>query len=198
MRRRKLLHPVTSEHHREIDIRVLAKAGAFKRPMRFPFQHLESAPDHIKVFRVGDKSRQTPQIVAVQWRPMTFGLKPFFICPRASRRVLLYHDSLFCYCRKCADLWFRSQQVRRRTRLLHRSHRIRISLGDETGKPGSPFPARPYLQRKTRYRRTISTLRHVEQQYMHIVATDGRRDEYGRFMPSEKNTNSDTTDELGR
>ena len=71
---RRLRHPVTADHRREIDIRVLAKAGAFQRPMRFPFQHLESAPDHIKVFRVGDKSRQTPQIVAVQWRPMTFGL----------------------------------------------------------------------------------------------------------------------------
>jgi hypothetical protein len=33
--------------------------------MRFPFQHLEAAPDHIRVFRVGDKSGQTPQIVAV-------------------------------------------------------------------------------------------------------------------------------------
>ena len=33
--------------------------------MRFPFQHLEvTAPDHVRVFRVGDKSRQSPQIVA--------------------------------------------------------------------------------------------------------------------------------------
>jgi hypothetical protein len=48
MRRPKLVHPVTADHRREIDIRVLANAGAFKAPgMRFPFQHLESAPDHI-------------------------------------------------------------------------------------------------------------------------------------------------------
>jgi hypothetical protein len=33
--------------------------------MRFPFQHLEvTAPEHVRVFRVGDKSRQSPQIVA--------------------------------------------------------------------------------------------------------------------------------------
>ena len=83
MRRPKLLHPITSDHRREIDIRVLAKAGAFIRPMRFPFQHLEvTARDHIRVFRVGDKSRQSPQIVAVTWRQMTFGMKPFFVCPR--------------------------------------------------------------------------------------------------------------------
>jgi hypothetical protein len=86
MRRPKLLHPITTDMRREIDIRVLTKAGAFKRPMRFPFQHLESAHDHIRVFRVGDKSRQSPQIVAVTWRQMTFGLKPYFICPRCRAR----------------------------------------------------------------------------------------------------------------
>jgi hypothetical protein len=204
MRYRKL-HPVTADMRREIDIRVLTKAGAFKRPMKFPFQHLEvTAPDHVRVFRVGDKSRQSLQIVAVTWRQMTFGLKPYFICPRCStRRVYLYHDSLFCYCRRCADLWFRSQQVRRRTRLLHRSHRIRVSLGDETGKPGSPFPARPYLQRKTRYRRTIAALRHIEQQYMRIVTTDRRyldrdRDQYGRYLSSETSPGDTSADELGR
>ncbi len=53
MRHRKL-HPVTADHRREIDIRTLTKAGAFRQPMRFPFQHLEViAPDHVRVFRVG-------------------------------------------------------------------------------------------------------------------------------------------------
>jgi hypothetical protein len=106
MRYRKL-HPITTDMRREIDVCALAKAGAFRQPMRFPFQHLETAPDHIRVFRVGDKSRQTPQIVTVQWRPMTFGWKPFFICPRCSaRRVFLYNDGLFAYCRTCAGAWY--------------------------------------------------------------------------------------------
>src|SRR6516225_11933438 len=98
MRYRKL-HPITADMHREISVAALAKAGAFKRPMRFPFQHLEvTARDHIRVFRVGDKSRQTPQIIAVTWRKMTFGMKPFFVCPRCNaRRVFLYHDGLFGY-----------------------------------------------------------------------------------------------------
>jgi hypothetical protein len=205
MRHRKL-HPVTNDMRRIVDIRVLTKAGAFKRPMRFPFQHLEvTAPDHVRVFRVGDKSRQSPQIVAVTWRKMTFGMKPFFICPRCNaRRVFLYFDTLQAYCRCCADLWFRSQQVRRRTRLLLRAHRIRASLGGDQLKPGSPFPARPHLQRKTTYRRIISTLRHIEQQYLHIIATDRRcldreRDEVGRLLPREQIASADNSaDDLGR
>jgi len=204
MRYRKL-HPITADMRRELSVATLAKAGAFRRPMRFPFQHLEvTAPDHIRVFRVGDKTRQTPQIVRVQWRQMTFGMKPFFICPRCNaRRVFLYHDSLTCYCRTCADLWYLCQRKRRRTRLLSRSHKLRVSLGDETGKPGSPFPARPYLQTRQRYNRTIAKLRHIEQAYLHIVATDGRyigreRDELGRFMPAETYTDDEATEDLGR
>jgi hypothetical protein len=199
------LHPVTADMRREISVAALAKAGAFKRPMRFPFQHLEvTARDHIRVFRVGDKTRQTPQIVAIDWREMHFGWRPYFVCPRCNaRRWFLYHDGLFCYCRICADLWYRSQQVRRRTRLLSRSHRIRVSLGDEHGRPGQQFPARPHQQRKTIYRRIITTLRTIEQQYMRILATDGRyigreRDERGRFLPSEASADDSATEHLGR
>ena len=203
MRYRKPTHPVTADHRREIDIRVLTKAGGFIRPMRFPFQHLETERDHIRVFRVGDKSRQSPQIVAVTWRKMTFGMKPFFICPRCNkRRVFLYHDSLFCYCRTCADLWYFSQRVRRRTRLLQRAYRIRLSLGGDQLKPGSPYPARPYLQTRQRYRRIIAKLRNIEDSYRHIVASDGRRyrerDEYGRYLPNEVSADSNATDDLGQ
>jgi hypothetical protein len=204
MRRPKLLHPVTADMRREISVAALAKAGAFKRPMQFPFQHLDvPARDHIRVFRVGDKSRQTPQIVAVQWRQMTFGMKPFFVCPRCNaRRVFLYHDGLFCYCRTCADLWYFSQRVRRRTRLLQRAYRIRLSLGGDQLKPGSPYPARPYLQTRQRYRRIIAKLRNIEDSYRHIVASDGRRyrerDEYGRYLPNEVSADSNATDDLGQ
>jgi hypothetical protein len=202
MRYRKV-HPITANMHRIIDVRSLARHGAFKRPMRFPFQHLESAPDHIKVFRVGDKSRQTPQIIAVTWRPMTFGLKPFFICPRCNkRRCFLYFDTLAAYCRCCAGLWFRSQQVRIRTRLLHRSHRIRVKLGDEHGKPGDNLPARPYLQTHRRYDRIIAKLKQIEDSYRYIVTSDRRhyrqRDEYGRYLPSEASADSHATDDLGQ
>jgi hypothetical protein len=199
MRYRKL-HPVTADMRREISVAALAKAGAFQRPMRFPFQHLESAPDHIKVFRVGDKTRQTPQIVAVTWRRMTFGMKPFFVCPRCNkRRVFLYFDTLQAYCRVCADLWYWCQRKHRRTRLLSRSHKLRLTLGDQDGKPGQKFPPRPNQQKRTRYQRTIAALKHIEQQYMQIIASDRRcserdRDEYGRYLPREPSTN---TEDLG-
>jgi hypothetical protein len=90
MRYRKL-HPITDDWRRQIDIRVLTKARAFKRPTRFPFMHVEvTAPDHIKVFRVGDKSCQSPQIVAVTWRKMTFGYKPFLFVRDAMQGALFF------------------------------------------------------------------------------------------------------------
>jgi hypothetical protein len=42
MRHRKPTHPVTADMRRELSVAALAKAGAFKRQMRFPFQHLET------------------------------------------------------------------------------------------------------------------------------------------------------------
>jgi len=172
--------------------------------MRFPFQHLETARDHIRVFRVGAKDRQSPQIVAIDWRKMTFGWKPFFVCPRCNaRRVFLYFDTLQAYCRICGDLRFLSHRKRARTRLLMRSHRIRVRLGDQTGKPGDNFPARSHLQRHTRYRAIIAKLRTIEQRYLHIVTHDRRRlererDELGRYLPSEASAECDTTDNYGR
>jgi hypothetical protein len=212
MRYRKL-HPITDDMHREISVAALAKAGAFKRPMRFPFQRIEvTAPDHIRLFSLATLDRQNdsarmqrpdPQVIRVIWRKMTFGYKPFFVCPRCNaRRVFLYFDTLQAYCRICGDLWFRSQQVRRRTRLLHWSHRIRVSLGDQFGKPGDPFPARPYLQTRRRYHRIIAKLKDIEDSYRHIVASDRRcyreRDEYGRYLPNEVSADSNATDDLGR
>jgi len=187
---------------RELSVAALAKAGAFKRPMRFPFQHLETERDHIRVFRVGAKDRQTPQIVTVTWRKLRFGWRPFFICSRCNkRRAFLYHDSLFCYYRVCADLWYFTQRVRRRTRLLHWSRKLRASLGGDQLKPGSRYPARPHRQTRQRYQRTIAKLRTIEQQYLHIISTDGRyigreRDELGRFLPSEASADNSATGEL--
>ena len=205
MRYRKL-HPVTADMRRELSVAALAKAGAFRAPhgMQFPFQHLESAHDHIRVFRVGRKIGQSPQIVPIEWRQMHFGWRPYFICPRCRlRRDYLFHDGLACYCRCCGGLRYLSQRKRARSRLLIRSHRLRTSLGDQIGKPGDPFPARPYLQRKTRYQRTIVTLEHIERKYLRLTAIAHRnlereRDECGRYLPREINTDDASADELGQ
>ena len=204
MSHRKPTHPITADMRREISVAALAKAGAFKRPMRFPFQHLESAPDHIKVFRVGHKSRQLPQIVAVTWRPMTFGMKPFFVCPRCNaRRCFLYFATLRAYCRACADLRFLSQRKRARTRLLIRSHRLRTSLGDQVGKPGEKYPPRMFNQKQRGYRKAIAALIRVEQRYLHLTEVTTRnlyreRDERGCFVAAERDAqrdNQNITDE---
>jgi hypothetical protein len=89
--------------------------------------------------------------------------------------------------------------------LLHWSHKLRVRLDDQVGKPGDQIPPRRKLQRKTTYRRIIAKLRHIEQQYMHIIATDRRRfdrerDEYGRYVarePSERIASVTSADDLG-
>ena len=126
MRRRKL-HPVTADMRRELSVATLAKAGGFRQPMRFPLWGIETARDHIRIFSVRDRKRP-PEIIVIDWRQMTFGAKPFFGCPRCrTRRVYLYHDGLFCYCRVCAGVWYWCQRKHRRTRLLHWSHKLPLS-----------------------------------------------------------------------
>src|SRR6516225_5588561 len=116
MRYRKL-HPITADMRREISVAALAKAGGFRQTMRFPLWGIETARDHIRIFSRHDRKRP-PEIIAIDWREMTFGLKPFFVCPRCrAKRSFLYHDGLFCYCRCCADLWYWCQRKHRRTRL---------------------------------------------------------------------------------
>ena len=207
IRRPKLTRPTTADARREISCFALKKAGGFDRPMRFPFQHIETARDHVRIFTPGNRNRP-PEIVAVDWRRMTFGLKPFFICPRCNaRRWFLYFDGLCAYCRVCADFRFASQRQRRRTRLLHRSHRIRAALGDQTGKPGDLLPAKPYNQWQSSYRKTITKLRLIEGEYLHTIAADRRRidrerDELGRFVPvDDTRPDADETrsaDDFGR
>jgi hypothetical protein len=191
--RSRLLHPVTDDMRRELSVATLAKAGGFRRPMRFPLWGIETARDYVRIFTPGNRQRP-PQTIAVTWRRMTFGYKPFFICPRCSeRRVFLYFDTLQAYCRTCADLRFLSQRKRPRTRLLIRSHRIRVSLGDELGKPGDRFPPRPFSRKQRGYRKDIARLRHIEQRYLHIKEVTTRnlyrdRDEYGCFVAVERDT----------
>jgi len=206
MRYRKL-HPITADMRREISVAALAKAGGFRQAMKFPLWGIETARDHIRIFSVRDRQRP-PEIINIDWREMHFGPRAYFLCPRCrTRRSFLYHDGLFCYCRVCAGLWYWCQRKRHRTRLLHRSHRLRLTLGDQFGKPGEPFPARRYLQTHQRYHRIIAKLRTIEQQYMHIITHDRRyigreRDQLGRFLPSEASADDSATDEateyLGR
>jgi len=115
MRYRKPTHPVTSDMRREISVAALAKAGAFKRPMRFPFQRIEvTARDHIRLLPMRVQpgidvrgTSQAHQVVRVTWRKLRYGLRPFFVCSRCNkRRVFLYFDGLQAYCRVCSGVWY--------------------------------------------------------------------------------------------
>jgi hypothetical protein len=205
MRRPKLLHPTTADHRREIDIRVLTKAGAFRTPMRFPFMRVEvPAHDHIRLYPLSVATHSArmrapdPQVIRVTWRKMTFGYKPFFVCPRCNaRRVYLYFDTLQAYCRACGNLRFLSHRQCPRTRLLHRSHRIRVWLGDQFGKPGDKFPARPFNRKQRGYHKDIARLIRIEQRYLHMTEIARRnlyreRDELGRFVCAEHDTQTST------
>jgi len=46
---------------------------------------------------------------------------------------------------------------------------LKASLGDQFGKPGEKYPARPVYKRYTRYRTIIAKLRDIEQRYLHII-----------------------------
>ena len=86
-----------------------------------------------------------------------------------------------------------SQRKRARSRLLIRSHRIRVKLGDETGKPGQQFPPRLFNQKQRGYDKAIAALIRVEQRYLHMTAFTHRdRDERGCFVAAEHDAQSFT------
>src|SRR5262245_59238447 len=152
----KPLRTVTADC-RAINIGELSKLGAFKRPMHFPFRGIETRRDFIRL-RSLKNPNSPPQIILIEKRRITYGMKTFFICPRCqAKRAILYFDGLQAYCRVCADLRFASQRQRRRARLRIKSHKIRASLGDEKGKPGDPFPPRQYLKSRKVYERKIAS-----------------------------------------
>jgi hypothetical protein len=72
-------------------------------------------------------------------------------------------------------------------------------LGDQTGKPGDPFPPRPFNRKQRGYRKAISALRHIEQAYLHQNEIARRnlwreRDEQGRFIAEDIDTQTITDD----
>src|SRR5262249_22354826 len=99
----KPLRTVTADC-RAINIGELSKLGAFKRPTNLALRGIETHRDFIKLRSPRNPNRE-PQIILIDWRRITYGMKAHFICPRCqSRRAILYFDGLQAYCRVCADL----------------------------------------------------------------------------------------------
>ena len=77
------------QRHARLSVATLAKAGGFRQAMRFPLWGIETARDHIRIFSRHDRKRP-PDIIAIDWREMTFGLKPFFVCPVAAQGAVFF------------------------------------------------------------------------------------------------------------
>lgn len=204
MNRRRPLRPVTADYSHIIDVNELNRLGAFKRPSSFPFRRLRTYRDRIE-FYWPSNPRKPPQINAIVWTGLSLGgARPWFVCYRCHRRCgKLYVTSIDALCRKCADLWFVSQRQRRRERLKAKAHRIRVSLGDYSSRPGDPVPPKRFRQSRRTYRRTISTLYRIEREILHKPPKAVRRctlerDNRGRFMPVEKHDHEKDQNDLGR
>jgi hypothetical protein len=193
----KSLRPVTADC-RAVNIGELSKLGGFKRPMNFALRGIETHRDYIKLRSLKNPNRR-PQIILIDWRRITYGMKAHFICPRCqAKRAILYFDGLQAYCRVCADLKFASQRQRRRARLRIKSHKIRASLGDENGKPGDPWPKKPYGMSRKVYQRKIAALTAIEHELFTKAHTPEfryrERDNKGRYLASEY---GDVSDQFG-
>jgi hypothetical protein len=153
----RLHRPTVEEHRRPISIRELAHAGAFIRPCLFPLQGIECHRDHIRI-RPLTNAQHPGQVIRVAWRKLTFGWRPYLVCPRCqSRRWYLYYDSLQAYCRACADLHYASQRQDRKARLLAKAQAIQAQLWrDQTGRI-----IRPRRMSENTYRRCIMKLEQI-------------------------------------
>jgi hypothetical protein len=153
-----LRRPTVEEHRRPISIRDLARAGGFVRACTFPLQGIECHRDHVRI-RPLDNAKHPGQRIAVAWRKLTFGWRPYLVCPRChARRWYLYHDGLQAYCRVCADLGYASQRQDRKARLIAKAQAIGMQLWrDQTGRI-----IRPRRMSENTYRRHIMTLNRIQ------------------------------------
>src|SRR5262245_61654829 len=134
--------------------------------MHFALRGIETRSDHVKLRSLRNPDAPA-QIILLDKRPITYGLKVFFVCPRCqSRRAILYFDGLQAYCRACAGLRFASQRQWWRTRLKLKAKKLRAALGDDHGKPDSPFPPRQFVKSRKVYQRKIAALASIEHQLL--------------------------------
>jgi hypothetical protein len=79
----------------------------------------------------GGDWQDVTQSVALDWTPCRYGgVRPWFLCPRCSRRVaVLAMDGHWFWCRHCYRLPYTSQQEGRIDRLYRKARKIRDKVG---------------------------------------------------------------------
>lgn len=99
--------------------------------------------------------------IKLTWTPNTFGgWRPWFRCPKCSRRCVVLYDDV---CRQCSGLKYRSQYESRITRMKKRSEALRRRLGN----PGVVYslpPERPEHMRHTMYEFLLDEIQEIELQ----------------------------------
>jgi hypothetical protein len=179
------------------DVNMLHRAGAFIRPMYFPFRRIKTFPDHMEIY-FRDCNRP-PQLVLIEHTGLHLGgARPWFVCYRCRRRCAkLYPTGVDYWCRRCSDLRFASQRQRLKKRLAAKAKNIRNRLWtDASGKL-----VRPRLMYKTTYRRHLNALQRIEHAIRHGLHVSSRRyrryrerDNDGRYSSGEHYEQND----LGR
>jgi hypothetical protein len=120
----------------------------------------------------GRKYQQFRETVYLDFSPCNRGGKrPWFLCPSCNRRVVvLYHCGYFG-CRRCHRLAYKSQQVSKWERPVHRIRQIRTRLG---GRPDilGPFPPKPPRMRCSTYQRLESEERKAQLEHLTAMGAD--------------------------
>lgn len=149
----------------DIDVNVLARQGAFVKPMRFPFLGLETQRYLVRYRPLKAPRDRPPQSIPIVWTRCHFGgLRPWFRCLCGARVGKLYPAGWLYLCRKCCDLGYQSQNMGRKRRIFTKAARLRRLLGDE-GRPGiDPLPARLWGKHRKTHARRCAELEAVEKQ----------------------------------
>jgi hypothetical protein len=132
-----------------IDVRELAKAGAFAGgERRFPyivFRYPFLAKMRTFRYRADMIMRNCRAVNSfhVEWTRCNYGgVRPWFRCSCGRRVAKLYCGDIFIGCRICYEARYESQRLGVKGRAHHQACKIRLSLG---GAPTivQPFPERP-------------------------------------------------------
>ena len=120
---------------------------AFSRDMDFPFLGTRTSPDLVKYRSPKWPADKPAQVIDVHWSGLQVqqyrtgrhyrGQRPYFGCPFCQRRTIKLYDSGFgLMCRTCANLRFKTQQIRRRAQLFIKAQKLRARLnaGQRTGR----------------------------------------------------------------
>jgi hypothetical protein len=97
----------------------------------------------------GGEPESVVQRVTIEWQPCRFGgVRPFWLCPVCSRRIVILHGVRRFACRTCNRLSYASQRERRPDRAQRRANKIRVRLGGQAGLGEIP-PKPPRMHART-------------------------------------------------